>query len=169
MAKYDAKFKLKVVKYVLEEKHGVKAAKKAFGLHSHGDIVKWVNKYLEHGEKGLVRNNFKYDSNFKRNVVEYMKENHLSITQTLIHFNLADAQTISKWVKQYETGKLENIEIRKERKKEMAKNKKENKRNEDIDTKKLLEENEYLRMENAYLKKLNALVQERINQENKKK
>ena len=61
MAKYDAKFKLKVVKYVLEEKHGVKAAKKTFGLHSHGDIVKWVNKYIEHGEKGLVRNNFKYD------------------------------------------------------------------------------------------------------------
>ena len=34
---------------------------------------------------------------------------------------------------------------------------------------KLLEENEYLRMENAYLKKLNALVQERIERENKKK
>ena len=33
----------------------------------------------------------------------------------------------------------------------------------------LLEENERLRMENEYLKKLNALVQERIKHENKKK
>ena len=33
----------------------------------------------------------------------------------------------------------------------------------------LIAENQRLRMENEYLKKLNALVQERINQENKKK
>ena len=35
--------------------------------------------------------------------------------------------------------------------------------------KELLEELEYLRAENAYLKKLRALVQERIEQEEKKK
>jgi len=33
----------------------------------------------------------------------------------------------------------------------------------------LIAENQRLRMENEYLKKLNALVQERIKQENKKK
>ena len=33
----------------------------------------------------------------------------------------------------------------------------------------LIAENQRLRMENEYLKKLNAIVQERINQENKKK
>ena len=33
----------------------------------------------------------------------------------------------------------------------------------------LIAENQRVRMENEYLKKLNALVQERINQENKKK
>ena len=33
----------------------------------------------------------------------------------------------------------------------------------------LIAENQRLRMENEYLKKLNALVQERINRENKKK
>ena len=33
----------------------------------------------------------------------------------------------------------------------------------------LLKEVQYLRMENEYLKKLNALVQERIKRENKKK
>ena len=44
MGKYTKEFKLKVVQYVLEEKHGVKTAKKHFGLHSHGDIIKWVNK-----------------------------------------------------------------------------------------------------------------------------
>jgi len=33
----------------------------------------------------------------------------------------------------------------------------------------LIEENQRLKMENEYLKKLNALVQERIKRENKKK
>ena len=27
-------------------------------------LLLWINKYLEHGEKGLISNNFKYDSNF---------------------------------------------------------------------------------------------------------
>ena len=165
MNKYNTEFKLQVVKYVLEEKHGVKAAKKAFGLHSHGDIVKWVSKYQQHGLKGLKPNKFKYDGNFKKNVVEYMLENHLSLTQTAIHFNLSDSKIVSKWLQLYKEGNLENV--RKERKKYMQKRKP--KKNEDIDTKKLLEENEYLKMENAYLKKLNALVQERIKRENEKK
>ena len=163
MRKYDTQFKLRVVKYVLEENHGVKTAKKAFGLHSHGDIVKWVNKYKLHGIAGLSPNNFKYDSNFRKNVVEYMKENHLSLTQTAIHFNLADARIVSSWLEKYEQGKLDG------RNRTMSKNKKIIKKSENIDTQKLLEENEYLRMENAYLKKLNALVQERIERENKKK
>ena len=163
MGKYNAQFKLKVVKYVLEENHGVKAANKAFGLHSHGDIVKWVNKYKLHGIDGLRPNNFKYDSNFKKNVVKYMKEKHLSLTQTAIYFNLADARIVSKWLDKYEKGELDG------RDKTMPKNKKLIKKSGNIDTQKLLEENEYLRMENAYLKKLSALVQERIERENKKK
>ena len=40
--------------------------------------------------------------------------------------------------------------------------------NKDIE-KDLIAENQRLRMENEYLKKLNALVQERIKRENKKK
>ena len=163
MRKYDTQFKLRVVKYVLEENHGVKVANKAFGLHSHGDIVKWVNKYKLHGINGLNPNNFGYDSNFKKNVVEYMKEKHLSLTQTAIHFNLADARTVSRWLEEYDQGKLDG------RNKTMPKNRKTIKKSENIDTQKLLEENEYLRMENAYLKKLSALVQERIERDNKKK
>lgn len=166
MAKYTKEFKFKVVQYVLKEKHGVKTAKKHFGLHSHGDIVKWVNKYLEHGEKGLERNNDKYDSNFKISVVKYMQENNLSLTRTAIHFNLSGAKIVAKWLKAYEDGKLKA----KEREEEiMPRKTNKDKENKDIATQKLLEENEYLRAENAYLKKLNALVQERIKRENKKK
>ena len=43
-----------------------------------------------------------------------------------------------------------------------------NKLNKDIEED-LIAENQRLRMENEYLKKLNALVQERIKRENKKK
>ena len=166
MIKYTKEFKLKVIKYVLEEKHGVKKAKKHFGLHSHGDIVKWVNKYLEHGEKGLEKNRNKYDSNFKINVVKYMQENNLSLTRTIIHFNLSDTRTVTRWLKLYEEGKLKAKE---KEEKNMPKKINKEKENKDISTQKLIEENEYLRAENAYLKKLNALVQERIKQESRKK
>ena len=166
MAKYTKDFKLKVVKYVLEEKHGVKAAKKHFNLYSHGDIVKWVNKYLEHGENGLERNKNKYDSNFKESVVKYMQENNLSLTRTAIHFNLSDARTVSRWLNSYENGKLKAKE---KEEKIMPRKTNKDKEKKDISTQKLLEENEYLRAENAYLKKLNALVQERIQRESKKK
>ena len=97
MSKYSNEFKLKVVKYCIEEHHGVKDAAKHFAIPAHSTVQKWVNKYNEHGAKGLVKNL--------------------------------------------------NKEVEED----------------------LIAENQRLRMENEYLKKLNALVQERIKRENKKK
>ena len=59
-------------------------------------------------------------------------------------------------------------EERRGRPKKMKLNKDKKKLNKDIEED-LIAENQRLRMENEYLKKLNALVQERIKRENKKK
>lgn len=100
-------------------------------------------------------------------MVEYMRDNHLSSNEVAIRFNLAGDYVVSKWERiYYDEGPQALFEERRGRPRMMSskKNKKNINENED-----LLEEVQRLRMENEYLKKLNALVQERIKRENKKK
>ena len=121
-----------------------------------------------YGVEGIFKQQLSnYDGNFKQNVVEYMHANHLSATETVNYFRLAGASVVLRWERMYyEEGPQALFEQRRGRPRKMgSKNNKKNvNENED-----LLEEVQRLRMENEYLKKLNALVQERIKRENKKK
>ena len=95
-----------------------------------------------------------------------MRDNHISATETAVYFRL-QAPVVLKWERiYYEEGPQRLFEERRGRPRKMSskKNKKSVNENED-----LLAEVQHLRMENEYLKKLNALVQERIKRENKKK
>ena len=110
-----------------------------------------------------------YDGNFKQNVIEYMHTNHLSATQTANHFKLGATNVVLKWERiYYEEGPQSLYEERRGRPKKMKLKEDKKKLNKDIEED-LIAENQRLRMENEYLKKLNALVQERIKRENKKK
>lgn len=169
MSKYSNEFKLKVVKYCIEGHHGYKDAANYFNMKQDHTVLKWVRKYQEHGEKGLIRNNQKYDGKFKQNVVEYMHNNHLSLTETAIKFNLGNHNIVGKWERiYYEEGPQALYEERRGRNKDMSskpRKKKLSKENEED----LIEEVQRLRMENAYLKKLQALVQERTKPKQSKK
>lgn len=169
MSKYSDEFKLKVVKYCIEEHHGYADAAKHFNMKQDHTVLKWVRKYQEHGEKGLIKNNQKYDGKFKQNVVEYMHNNHLSLTETAIKFNLGNHSIVGKWERiYYEKGLQALYEERRGRNKNMSSKpskKKLSKENEED----LIEEVQRLRMENAYLKKLQALVQERTKPKQSKK
>lgn len=167
MSKYSNEFKLEVVKYCVEEHHGYSDAAKHFNIPSETTILYWVRKYKEKGVEGLLNDKRSlYSGEFKQNVVEYMRKNHLSATETAVKFNLAQHGVVLKWERiYYEEGpQALYIERRGRNKKMSSKNKENVNKNED-----LLEEVQRLRMENEYLKKLNALVQERIKRENKKK
>jgi len=168
MSKYDDKIKLKVVKYVVDENHSTYDATREFKV-SNSSIKKWVRKYQEHGIKGLIKNNIKYDGKLKINVIEYMHTNHLSLTETSIHFNLGNNDIVSKWERiYYEEGPQALFKEQRGRKNIM--NSKPNKKKLSKETEKdLIEEIQQLRMENAYLKKLQALVQERVKRENPKR
>jgi len=167
MSRYSVEFKLEVVKYCVEKHHGYPDAAKHFNIPSETTILYWVRRYNEKGVEGLLKNKKSlYSGEFKQNVVEYMHKNHLSATETAIKFNLAQHTVVLKWERiYYEEGpQALYIERRGRTKRMSSKNKKNVNKNED-----LLEEVQRLRMENEYLKKLNALVQERIKRENKKK
>lgn len=170
MSKYTSEFKLKVIQDYLSCKYGgyVCIAKK-FDIPAIVTIQKWVKKYQKHGTKGLLKNQIKYDGLFKKNVIEYMHENHLSLYETAIHFNLAGANIVGKWERiYYEEGPHALFEERRGRRKSMSTKPSKNKLSKNIEED-LIEEVQRLRMENAYLKKLQALVQERVDRENQTK
>lgn len=170
MSKYSYEFKLEVVKYCINNHYGFKSAANLFNIPSKVAVQQWVRKYQEHGCTGLYKNpKSSYSGKFKCNVVEYMHKNHLSLSETAIHFNLANHSIVSKWERiYYEKGPQALFEERRGRSKDMSSRPEKEKISKDNE-KNLLKELEYLRAENAYLKKLDALVQERIKRENKKK
>ena len=55
MSKYSNEFKLKVVKYCLDEHHSTRDAAKRFSIPAHSMIINWIRKYEEHGVEGLVK------------------------------------------------------------------------------------------------------------------
>ena len=169
MSKYTNEFKIKVVKYCIEEHHSLRDAAKKFGIPSHTAVKEWIRKYKEHGTEGILKQlKSSYSGDFKLSVVEYMHCNHISATETAVHFR-TQPSVVLKWERiYYEEGPQALYEERRGKKKNMgskSKNKESNKKTEED----LIAENQRLRMENEYLKKLNALVQERIKRENKKK
>ena len=168
MSKYSKEFKLKVVEYCIKQHHGYNDAAKHFNIPGSTPILEWVRKYKERGPEGLLRNQkSSYDGQFKQNVVEYMHNNHLSATETAIKFNLGNHDVVGKWERiYYEEGPQALYKERRGRPRKMSSKPKKKKLDNEED---LIEEVQRLRMENEYLKKLNALVQERIKRENKKK
>lgn len=170
MSKYSNELKLEIVKYCIEEFHSKYDAAKKFNIPSPTPIDNWIRKYKEHGVEGLIKQNkSSYSGEFKQSVIEYMHNNHLSATETAIHFRLGSVDRVLKWERiYYEEGPQGlYIEQRGRNKNMSSKPKKKKISNENEED--LIEEVQRLRMENEYLKKLNALVQERIKQENKKK
>ena len=168
MSKYTNEFKLKVIKYY-QEGHGFTSTARYFNIPAKTTVQKWVRKYAANGSQGLIKNiKASYSGEFKQSVVEYMHTNHLSCLETAIKFNLAGDYVVSKWERiYYEEGPQALYVERRGRNKNMS-SKPRKKKNVNVNED-LLREVQYLRMENEYLKKLNALVQERIKRENRKK
>ena len=170
MAKYSEEFKLKVVKYYLNNHYGWEYVAKQFDIPAWTTVRKWVRKYEEHGGKGLIKNQkSSYSGKFKQDVVEYMHTNHLSATMTATKFNLANESTVLRWERiYYEEGPQGLYEEKRGRKKNMSSKPRKKKLSKEVEED-LIAENQRLRMENAYLKKLQALVQERTKPKHPKK
>lgn len=169
MSKFWNQFKLEVVEYYINGNGGYSAISKQFGVN-HEVLRRWVKKYQQHGPEGLLKQKLSsYSGDFKVYVVEYMHNNHLSLAETAFQFRLGSNTIVSKWERiYYEEGPQAVYKERRGRRKNMSSKPRKNKLPKDTE-KDLIAEVQQLRMENEYLKKLNALVQERIKQENKKK
>ena len=101
-------------------------------------------------------------------MVEYMHSNHLSATETAVHFRV-QTPIVLKWERiYYEEGPQGLYEEKRGRKKNMSSKPRKKKLSKEVEED-LIAENQRLRMENAYLKKLQALVQERTKPKHPKK
>ena len=118
----------------------------------------------------------KYSPDFKLSVIMDMRNNHLGYAETMRkHFPHLQSDRGFKFLQRWERIFLEEGAegLMKERRgRNSAARGTRRGRSSKLDKKveeDLIVENQRLRMENEYLKKLNALVQERIQRENKKK
>ena len=156
--------------YLKHTNQGYFKVAKKFNIQGSISVLLWAGIYKKHGKEGLKDiNNHTYDGKFRQHVVEYMHHNHLSYNETAIHFRIGSTTTVSRWDEiYYQKGPQGLYERRKHPNggKPVNMNKKPKRRSREEE---LAAENLRLKMENEYLKKLNALVQERIKRENKKK
>lgn len=174
MTKYTEQFKLEVVQdYLNSGSASLRAVAQRYGIPSHFMVRKWVLAYQVHGNVGQSGKRSQYSAEVKLSVLQHMWDNHLSMLQTAIKFDIRDHGMVGRWERAYREGGFGALAPRSTGKpKPMATAVPppdgpidDDKRSRE----ELLAEVNQLRMELAYLKKLEALVQARPNQAPKKK
>ena len=122
-------------------------------------------------KKGTRNKN--YSPEFKLSVILDMRKNHLSYKETVRRYDLGKIdsggarQMLQRWERKYLEEGIEGLE-KDNRGRPSKKRGRPPKLDKQVEED-LIAENQRLRMEIEYLKKLNALVQERIERECKKK
>ena len=153
--------KEKLIAAIEEVKAGESISQVAKQKQISESLLKWiVRSYSEHGEKGLHSHAYNWTAKQKFEVLKYMQENQLSLTETGVLLGIRHS-TILEWERRYLENGISGLEDKKKgRKPRTSKPKTPKPREEE-----LLDRIQYLEAENAYLKKLNALVAEREKRE----
>jgi transposase len=162
MAKYDERFRQKLVDQYLQNEAGYKSVAKRHGI-APTLLRRWVAAYRSHGRVALRSKFSHYDAQFRLEVLERMWRDGLSLGEVTALYDIRDPCSVARWARLYDEGGIDALAPRRRgRPRNMATSKPE-KPTEDkaADTRTredLLKENEYLRAEVAYLKKLDALL-----------
>lgn len=91
--------RLEIVKEIVEGNTTVRGTAREKGIDK--NIVKfWVKLYLYHGEKGLILARRKYTDEEKKEVMEYYKNNDISILDCSAKFLLTNPSTLRKWLRE---------------------------------------------------------------------
>lgn len=161
--KYSYEEKLQAVLLVVSSYHSLTQVAKDLGTHPE-HLRRWVKRYEEYGEEGLLMKRYTYSGDFKLSALRYMFENHLSLRQTAVKFGIPNESTLLNWEHIY--NQEGEVALYRNNRGKMKKQKKPiQPRSAKTKAEELQAELEYLRAENAYLKKLKVLVEERIARE----
>jgi transposase-like protein len=158
MTKYRKEEKIAAIK-AIEAGYSIADVARQFQIND-SILELAVRSYREHGEGGLSSHAYNWSAKQKYEVLNYMNENQLSLTETGVRLGIRDS-TIWQWEQRYLGNGMEGLENKKKGRKPRAVKPKPPKTREE----ELLERIEDLEIENEYLKKLNALVAEREKRE----
>ncbi len=172
MSKYTEHFKLTAINAYLEGTDGFRKVAERFSI-DFSLLRRWVASYRIHASVGPLPRNLRYDTDFKRKVVSYMRDNRLSLRQTAAHFGLGQSSRIGIWEHQYYSGSPVVPIVQRKKPAAVSKRIKPLKPTDTDDSQKsreqLMAELEYMRMENAVLKELKALEEEKERRRAKKR
>jgi transposase len=164
MSGHSLQRKLEIVRAGLNGGIGPKALAKKYAIN-HSKIHQWMRLYRIHGCKGLAKKYGRYPASFKLKVLQRMRKDRLSFTETAAIFNIRGINAVARWDRLYREGGIEALEPGQkggQRAVVDPKGKAAPKAANDRQSREeLLAELSRLRMENAYLKKLDALVRAR--------
>ena len=149
--------------HMLENGFSQKYIEKHFGINHRLLGYLWA-RYQSEGASGLIRKkNVKADYAFKLQVLRDIEENHLTLVEASLKYNVSTSQ-INVWQRIVRTQGYDALASIKPRgrppKNDMGRPRKK-KPEEMTELERLRYENECLRAENALLKKVKALVEER--------
>lgn len=159
---YDLAFKLKCVNLVVEHHYSCCSVSKKENIDE-SMIRRWVDSYHHYGLLGLEpRKNQSYSIDFKLKVLKEIEENHLTLRESRLKFNIPTNSLIMEWQKKFTTFGVQGLETKSRGRPKSMSNYKRKKRKSDqplTREEELLLENERLRAEVDFLKKFNALIQ----------
>ncbi|TLG80929.1 helix-turn-helix domain-containing protein [Vagococcus zengguangii] len=152
MAKYDQKFKYKVVQAYFSGEGGIRFLSKKFDIKSTSTVKKWIKQFEVFGYEGLERKKNKqtYSMNFKIDVLNYYYQSGLGIIDVAIKFNIPSTEIVSRWKKEFDTFGIDGLKPKKKGRPSMSKKKNSLKKQ----NQPLTSENELLRAELAFIKKV---------------
>jgi len=163
MSKYSVDFKIRVVRYHIQNGGGWRKTGTHFGI-DHSTVRKWHAAYLLHGHAALSKRHRHYTVEEKLEVLRRMEEENWSSRQACAHFNIPARTTLQTWIRRYNEGGADAL-INRHRGRAMSKPRKPapppGRPVAGMTPEEIAQELEYLRAENAYLKKLDALIQEK--------
>ena len=149
--------------HMLENGLSIEYIHRNYGINDRLLVSLWT-RYQSEGPSGLVKkHNVRADYAYKLRVIRDIEENHLTLVQASLKYNVSSSQ-IYVWQKIARTQGYDALAITRARdrppKNDMGRPRKK-KPEEMTELERLRYENECLRAENALLKKVKALVEER--------
>lgn len=171
MSKLTRKEKIELYKKK-KEGYTINSLSKMYNINKNN--VNYLVRLIDKHGFDVLRNkkNKYYSPELKQEIINKVLVYGNSLTQTSIDYGLLNSGLLANWIRLYKENNYVIVEKKKGRPSTMN-NKFKNKKYEDMtleEKNKYLEnKNLYLQAENEYLKKLHAVIQEKKNQQLKKK
>lgn len=124
MVKYDAGFKMKVVRDYLKGYGGYQYLANKYRIKSMSQVKHWIHTYKEFGESGLRRSpiNKSYSVQFKLDAIELYETSEKSYREISNGLGITNYSLLAGWVKKFRENGIQGLSAKKGRPTNMPKN-----------------------------------------------